>query len=61
MFTEAEITELKLMKNINHFSKTRSYVWVKAFDYYNKNNVRKLGMGCAPCYYKVLKYILDNQ
>jgi len=40
--------------------------WRKAFDFYNKANsqnevsrMTKLGMGCAPCYHKVLMFVFS--
>jgi hypothetical protein len=52
-FTQEEIKELEK----NYFI-GKSELWVRAFKYFNSdpNNI-KVGMGCRPCYIKVLKYI----
>lgn len=38
-------------------------IWKEAFDFYNENRglLPPLGMGCTPCYGKVLMFIIKNQ
>ena len=35
--------------------------WIFAFDNYNANNPRPLGMDCAPCYVKVIKFLQHDR
>lgn len=35
-------------------------IWKEAFKEYNEGNESKLGMGCAPCYMKVLNWLDKN-
>lgn len=51
-FTDDEIIELSKRQR-------PTAIWAKAFDFYNSDtkNVR-VSMGCAPCYAKVIEYIL---
>lgn len=34
--------------------------WKVLFDYYNSKNVKKLGMGCKPCFKKVFDFCLNE-
>lgn len=56
-FTQEEIKELEKTYFIG-----KTELWIKAFEAYNAdpNNI-KLGMGCRPCYMKVLKYIKSKR
>lgn len=59
-FTKEEIEWMK--KNCHSPRITNGEIgkslWFRAFDFYNKNNEAKLGMSCAPCYFKVIGYII---
>lgn len=37
-----------------------SELWKKAFNIYNKHN-KPLSIGCPPCYWKVIKFILSHR
>lgn len=54
---EEEIEYLK--KTIVNPYLIKDKIWIKAFEIYNKNTGMNLQMACIPCYYKVLKYIID--
>ncbi len=56
-FTDIEIAQLKqtVMK-----MPRGNPLWIKEFHYYNSNHDKKLGMGCMPCYAKVLRFILGT-
>jgi len=36
-------------------------IWSLAFEYYNANHEVKIGMSCAPCYVKVLNFIIKKK
>lgn len=35
----------------------RNKEWKTLFEFYNKHNEKKLGMGCQPCFAKVVQWI----
>lgn len=55
-------------EEIEHLKKTvagtyvnrNNPIWIKAFGLYNEKNIKQLGMNCAPCYGKVLNFILGK-
>ncbi len=52
-----EKDELQLMMEDVEYKRFKpSHYWSKAFKLYNENNLLKVGMGCRPCYSKVLAY-----
>ena len=54
------IPEIDFLENTvkrNVYSYRKNPTWIKAFELYNDNNERKLGMSCRPCYMKVLKFV----
>lgn len=50
--------EVNFMKStvMSVFRNRSNPTWIKAFEEYNLENYKKLGMGCAPCYGKVLRF-----
>lgn len=61
------VKELFIESDISHMEKTTmsiasriNPIWQKAFKFYNDNNKSKLGMGCTPCYAKVLRFVKEK-
>lgn len=53
-----EITDEQILELCDRAVPTE--LWKKAFKIYNKSN-KPLSMGCPPCYWKVLKFILKQR
>lgn len=63
LFTSDDLKQLEytLLSNIKILMKDE--LWGKAFSYYNLKNrigMNPMTMGCRPCYYKVLKFLING-
>jgi len=58
--TEEEIEVLKKTASRQNLSGDQFAIWIKAFKLYNHHHEKKFNMGCAPCYFKVLKWHIEQ-
>lgn len=59
---------INTMIDIEHLKKTvgsrmnnHDKMWKEAFRQYNEANEKKLGMGCRPCFFKVLQFHIQKE
>ena len=57
--SKEEISEMLIMLSNPTLSPAKHEGWRNAFNEYNEDHPeRKFNMGCRPCYYKVLAYLI---
>lgn len=59
-FTTEEL-DLMYTQSVNMSRPIPTQLWQRGFTFYNRNNDKKLGLGCTPCYYKVLLFIYKTE